>query len=150
MAIRLKDIPRELNVSDITVSKALRGNTDISEATRQRVLERVKELDYQPNMMARSLATGHSFIVGLIVPDLLNPSFTELARSLGHALRCQSYSLFLASSDYDPEIERSEIRMMLARGVDALSIASCQETLESFNSVHNLRTPFVLLDRPFP
>jgi LacI family transcriptional regulator len=63
MAVRLKDIARELNVSVITVSKALRGNTDISEATRKRILARMKELDYQPNMAARSLATGHSFIL---------------------------------------------------------------------------------------
>jgi LacI family transcriptional regulator len=150
MAIRLKDIARELNVSVITVSKALRGNTDISEATRQRVLAKVKELDYQPNMMARGLATGHSFIVGLIVPDLLNPFFTELAKSLGNAFRKDSYSLFLASSENDAEIERSEIRMMLARGVDALLIASCQPTLGGFYNVHNQGTPFVLLDRPFP
>ena len=87
MAIRLKDIARDLNVSVITVSKAMRGNTDISEATRERVLARMKELDYQPNMMARSLVTGQSFIIGLIVPDLLNPFFTELAKSLGSALR---------------------------------------------------------------
>jgi LacI family transcriptional regulator len=72
MAIRLKDIARELNVSVVTVSKVLRGNTDISDATRQRVLSRMKELDYQPNMIARSLVTGKSSIVGLIVPDLLN------------------------------------------------------------------------------
>ena len=150
MAIRLKDIARELNVSVITVSKALRGNTDISEATRQRVLTRMKELDYQPNMTARGLATGHSYIVGLIVPDLLNPFFTELAKSLGSALRNQSYGLILASSEEDAEVEKSEIRMMLARGVDALLIASCQEILEGFMSVHNQRTPFVLLDRPFP
>jgi LacI family transcriptional regulator len=150
MAIRLKDIARELNVSVITVSKALRGNTDISEATRQRVLARMKELDYQPNMTARGLATGHSYIVGLIVPDLLNPFFTELAKSLGGALRSQSYGLILASSDDDPEVEKSEVRMMLARGVDALLIASCQEKLEGFMSVHNQHTPFVLLDRPFP
>jgi LacI family transcriptional regulator, galactose operon repressor len=150
MAIRLKDIARELNVSVITVSKALRGNTDISEATRQRILARMKELDYQPNMTARSLATGRSFIVGLIVPDLLNPFFTELAKSLGGALRKQSYGLILTSSEDDPEIEQSEIRMMLARGVDALLIASCQSALEGFSSVQNQRTPFVLLDRPFP
>jgi len=150
MAIRLKDIARELNVSVITVSKALRGNTDISEATRQRILTRMKELDYQPNMTARSLATGHSFIVGLIVPDLLNPFFTELAKSLGAALRKNSYGLILASSEGDPEIEKSEIRMMLARGVDALLIASCQATLDGFMSVHQQDTPFVLLDRPFP
>jgi LacI family transcriptional regulator len=150
MAIRLKDIARDLNVSVITVSKAMRGNTDISEATRERVLARMKELDYQPNMMARSLVTGQSFIIGLIVPDLLNPFFTELAKSLGSALRKESYGLVLTSSEDNAEVEQSEIRMMLARGVDALLIASCQPTLQGFMSVHNQSTPFVLLDRPFP
>jgi LacI family transcriptional regulator len=150
MAVRLKDIARDLNVSVITVSKALRGNTDISEATRERILARMKELDYQPNMTARSLATGHSFIIGLIVPDLLNPFFAELARSLGTALRKYSYGLILASSEDNPEIEQSEIRMMLARGVDALLLASCQPNLRGFYSVHNHDTPFVLIDRPFP
>ena len=150
MAIRLKDIARDLNVSVITVSKALRGTKDISEATRERVLKRMKELDYRPNLTARSLATGHSFIIGLIVPGLLNPFFTELAQSLGGALRKQSYGLILASSEDNPEVEQSEIRMMLARGVDALLIASCQSTLEGFYNVQDLSTPFVLLDRPFP
>jgi LacI family transcriptional regulator len=150
MAIRLKDIARDLNVSVITVSKAMRGNTDISEAMRERVLARMKELDYQPNMMARSLVTGQSFIIGLIVPDLLNPFFAELAKSLGSALRKQSYGLVLTSSEDNPEVEQSEIRMMLARGVDALLIASCQPILQGFMSVHNQGTPFVLVDRPFP
>jgi LacI family transcriptional regulator len=150
MAVRLKDIARDLNVSVITVSKALRGNTDISEATRKRVLARMKELDYQPNLIARSLATGQSWIVGLIVPDLLNPFFAELAKSLGGALRKQGYGLILASSEEDAEVEQGEIRMMLARGVDGLLIASCQPTLDGFYSVHNQTTPFVLLDRGFP
>ncbi len=150
MAIRLKDIANELSVSVITVSKALRGNTDISEATRERILKRMKELDYQPNLTARSLATGQSFILGLIVPDLLNPFFTELAKSMGSALRKKSYGLFLASSEEDPEVEQSEIRMMLARGVDALLIASCQTDGQGFSNVQKSRTPFVLLDRPFP
>jgi len=150
MAIRLKDIARDLNVSVITVSKALRGNTDISDATRQRVLQRMKELDYQPNMMARSLATGQSFILGLIVPDLLNPFMAELAKSLAGTLRQQSYGLIVASSEDDADIEQSEIRMMLARGVDALLLASCQSLLQGFYSFHHHDTPFVLLDRPFP
>jgi LacI family transcriptional regulator len=150
MAIRLKDIARDLNVSVITVSKALRGKTDISAATRERILKRMKELDYQPNMTARSLTTGHSFILGLIVPDLLNPFFTELANSLSGALRKRSYGLILASSEDRPEIEQSEIRMMLARGVDALLIASCQPKLEGFYSIHHQDTPFLLVDRPFP
>lgn len=150
MAIRLKDIARELGVSVITVSKALRGKTDISDATRQRILKRMKELDYQPNMTARSLATGQSFIVGLIVPDLLNPFFNEFAKSLSGALRQRSYALILASSENKAEIEQAEIRMMLARGVDALLLASCQSSLQGFFTVHDLNTPLVLVDRPFP
>lgn len=150
MAVRLKDIAHDLNVSVITVSKAMRGNTDISESTRERVLKRMKEVDYQPNMTARSLVTGQSFIVGLIVPDLLNPFFAELAKSLGSALRKESYGLILASSEDNVEVEQSEIRMMLARGADALLIASCQPVLQGFMNVHNQSTPFVLLDRPFP
>ena len=150
MAIRLKDIASDLGVSVITVSKALRGNTDISAATRQRVLTRMKELDYQPNLTARSLATGRSLIVGLVVPDLLNPFFTELAKSLGGALRKHAYGLILSSSDEDPEIEQAEIRRMLARGVDALLIASCRPSVQGFYSVQNHATPFVLLDKPFP
>ncbi len=150
MAVRLKDIARDLNVSVITVSKAMRGKTDISESTRERVLARIKELDYQPNLTARSLVTGQSFIMGLIVPDLLNPFFAELARSIGSALRKQSYGLILASSEESAEVEQSDIRMMLARGVDVLLIASCQPVLRGFMSVHDQSTPFVLLDRPFP
>jgi len=148
MAVRLKDIARDLNVSVITVSKALRGKTDISEATRQRVLARMKELDYRPNLTARSLATGQSFIVGLIVPDLLNPFFSELAKSISTALRKRSYGLILSSADDSAEVEQSEIRMMLARGVDALLIASCQSTPAGLADVANQRVPFVLLDRP--
>ena len=83
MAVRLKDIARDLGVSLVTVSKVLRGNSDIGEVTRQRVLKRMKELNYQPNMMARGLASGRTHTVGLVVPDLVHPFFAEFAKSLG-------------------------------------------------------------------
>lgn len=101
-------------------------------------------------MAARSLATGRSFLIGLIVPNLLNPFFSELATSLGKSLRRQFYDLILASSGDDPETEQSQIRMMLARRVDVLLISSCQSRLDGFLGVHNQATPFALLDRPFP
>lgn len=150
MAVRLKDIARDLGVSLITVSKALRGRADISEETRQRVLKRVAELDYRPNMLARGLASGKTFIVGLIVPDLLHPFFAEFAKSLNGVLRRNNYGLILASSEEDPKIEQQEIRTVLARGVDALLIASCQPTLKGFYGVEDQRTPFILIDRDFP
>lgn len=150
MAVRLKDIARDLGVSLITVSKALRGREDISEETRRRVLKRVAELDYRPNMLARGLASGKTFIVGLIVPDLLHPFFAEFAKALNGVLRRNNYGLILASSEEDPKIEQQEIRTVLARGVDALLIASCQPTLKGFYGLEDQRTPFILIDRDFP
>lgn len=150
MTIRLKDIARDLGISVITASKALRGAKDISEETRQRVLKRMEELNYRPNMMARGLASGKSFLVGLVVPDLLHPFFAEFAKALNGVLRKQNYGIFLASSEEDPEIEQQEIRQVLARGVDALLIASCQQTLGGFYGVEDQRTPFILIDRDFP
>jgi LacI family transcriptional regulator len=150
MAVRLKDIARDLGVSVVTVSKVLRGNPDISEATRQRVLKRMKELNYQPNMMARGLASGHTYTIGLIVPDLVHPFFAEFAKSLSGVLRAGNQALILASSEEDPEIERQEIRTLLNRGVDVLLVASCQTTLRNFYEPGDVRTPYILFDRNFP
>jgi len=150
MAVRLKDIARDLGVSVVTVSKVLRGNADIGEATRNRVLKRMKELNYQPNMMARGLASGRTYTVGLVVPDLVHPFFAEFAKSLGGFLRTSSRALILASSEEDPEIERQELRTLLNRGVDVLIIASCQANLRNFYELGDERTPYLLFDRNFP
>jgi len=150
MAIRLKDIARDLGVSTVTVSKVLREADDISEKTRQRVLKKMAELNYQPNMLARGLASGKSFTIGLVVPDLLHPFFAEFAKSLSGILRQNHYGLILTSSEDNPLVEQSEIRTMLARGVDAMLIASCQPTLQGFYGVENQKTPFILVDRNFP
>ena len=95
MAVRLKDIARDLGVSVVTVSKVLRGNADISEATRRRVLKRMKELNYQPNMMARGLASGRTYTIGLVVPDLVHPFFAEFAKALSGVLRTANRALIL-------------------------------------------------------
>src|ERR1700744_2447335 len=150
MAVRLKDIANDLGVSVVTVSKVLRGNADIGEETRKRVLKRMKELNYQPNMMARGLASGHTYTIGLIVPDLVHPFFAEFAKSLSGVLRAGNQALILASSEEDPEIERQEIRTLLNRGVDVLLVASCQTTLRTFHEPGNTRTPYILFDRNFP
>jgi LacI family transcriptional regulator len=150
MAVRLKDIARDLGVSVVTVSKVLRGNADIGEATRRRVLKRMKELNYQPNMMARGLASGRTFTVGLVVPDLVHPYFAEFAKSLSGVLRTSKRALILASSEEDPAIERQEIRTLLSRGVDVLLIASCQANLRNFYELGDNRTPYLLFDRNFP
>jgi LacI family transcriptional regulator len=149
MAVRLKDIAADLGVSTVTVSKVLRGNTDIGEATRARVLERMRELNYQPNLLARALASGQSYAVGLVVPDLVHPFFAEFARSLSVRLRASGYALVLASAEEDPEVESSEIRTLLNRGMDVILVASCQPKTMRNPLVSDGKTPVLLIDRRF-
>lgn len=150
MAIRLKDIAKDLGVSVVTVSKVVRGRRDIGEKTRNRVLKRMRELNYRPNMMARGLASGRTYTVGLVVPDLVQPYFAELAKYIGGVLRAANRALILASSEDDPLIEQDEIRALLSRGIDVLLIASCQNNLRNFYDLDDQRTPYILLDRNFP
>ena len=149
MAVRLKDIARELGVSTVTVSKALRGRADIGQDTRERVLKLVAEMDYRPNMLARGLASGRSFAVGLVVPDLVHPFFGEFARSLAGALRAEGMALILASSEEDPAIEQQEIRTLLGRGIDVLLVASCRPASKFPDDLAECKTPVLLIDRQF-
>ena len=150
MNIRMKDIAKDLGVSMITISKVLRNHPDIGDETRERVLARVKELDYRPNFAARSLVTGRSYLVGLVVPDLLHPFFAEVAKSLSEVLRQGGYYLIVSSSDEDPDLEDVEINHLLARRLDALIIASCRTTVDVFFHIEKQNTPYVLIDRCLP
>ncbi len=150
MNTRMKDIAKDLGVSLITISKVLRNHPDIGYATRERVLARVKELDYRPNLAARSLVTGRSYLVGLVVPDLLHPFFAEVAKSLSDVLRGNGYYLIVCSSDEDPALEEVEINHLLARRLDTLIIASCHTTVDIFFRIEKQNTPYVLIDRCFP
>ena len=145
----MKDIARDLGVSVVTVSKVLRNHSDIGEETRERVLKRMKELNYQPNLAARALVTGRTSMAGLIVPDLTHPFFAQVAKGLSQGLRKKGYGLLISSSEEDPELERQEIEQLLARRVDVLIIASAQWTVESFRRIEECKTPYVLIDRQF-
>jgi|SRR6185437_15020270 LacI family transcriptional regulator len=150
MSVRMKDIARDLGVSVITVSKVLRNHPDVGDETRERVLARVKELDYRLNLAARSLVTGRTYLVGLVVPDLLHPFFAEIAKSLSEALRKSGYYLIVSSSDEDPDLEEQEINQLLARRLDTVIIASCRSTVDLFFRLEKQQTPYVLIDRALP
>ncbi len=150
MVTRLKDIADELGVSVVTVSRALRDRPDIAKETKAKILDRVKQLNYRPNLMARSLVTGKSSLVGLVVPDLIHPFFAEIAKSLAAMLRKKHYFLVVSSSDSDPQLEQDEIEHMLAHHLDCFVVASCQKNPEHLNRVGEAGVPLVLIDRSFP
>lgn len=149
MPVRMKDIAEALGVSIVTVSKALRNHPDIAIETRDKILARVKELNYRPNLMARSLVTGHSELVGLVVPDLVHPFFGEIAKALSAELRQHNFFLIVSSSDGDPALEQAEIEHLMAYRLDALVVASCQPTSVNLRRVPQQGTPLILLDRTY-
>lgn len=147
MAARMKDIARALNVSIVTVSKVLNKNdANISEATRQRVWECARKLDYRTNLAAKGLVTGQSRMIGLIVPELFHGFFGEVAAGMSDALAQQGYGLIISSSRDAEELENGEIKQMLARSVDALVVASCNSE-DSVLLSANREVPVILLDR---
>jgi LacI family transcriptional regulator len=149
MPVRMKDIARDLGVSVVTVSKVLRHHSDIGEETRERVLKRMKELNYRPNLAARTLVTGRSLSMGLVVPDLVHPFFAEVAKGLSRELRKKGYSLLIASSEEDAELEQQEIEQLLARRVDAMVVASTRGSGDALRLIEEQKTPYVLIDRQF-
>src|SRR3974390_2889484 len=147
--VRLKDIARDLNVSVMTFSRVVRGCADVGAETRSRVLARIKELNYQPNWVARSLAARRTFIVGLIVPDLMHSFFAEIAKGISRALRPLGYDVVICNSEEDASLEASEIDRLLARQVDGLILASAQPpaAVDPFARIEARGVPFVLIDR---
>lgn len=131
------------------MSKVLRGSPDVGEATRQRILDRMRELNYQPNSLARALAGGRSDSLGLIVPDLVHPFFAEVAKGLGSILRESGKVLLLGSSEEDADVEQQQIRAFLHRGVDTLLIASCRPQSTPLTAQEFNQTPCILVDRNF-
>ena len=145
----MKDIAQDLGVSLMTVSKALRSHSDISEKTRQRVLKRMRELNYQPDWIARSMVTGRTYLVGLLLPDLMHSFFAEVAMGVARKLQPLGYQVMISDTEENAEVEKRNLQALASRKVDGLIIASAQRQrdLKVFRALERAGTPYVLIDR---
>ena len=108
----------------------------------------MKELNYQPSLHAQGLASGRSFMIGLVVPDLVHVFFSEVAKSISKVIRQKGYGLAISSSNDDPKLEQEELLQMMRHRVDALIVASCQETSKNLRGI-SAEVPLILLDRKY-
>jgi LacI family transcriptional regulator len=146
MPVRLKDIANDLNLSKMTISKVLRGQTDVSAATKARVLQRVKELNYRPNVLARSFRTGQTFTMGLVVPSLRETYFSDLAKGIDQVVRAARYGLLICPAEDDSDLEQRQVDLLLARQVDALFVVSMHESASFFEELGSGQAvPFVFV-----
>ena len=116
----IKDIARLTNVSYSSVSRALNNSKGVSDETRKEVLRIAAELGYKPNAIARSLVKQQSDTIGLIIPDLMNPFFAEIAQSVFDAAASIGFCAVLGVTGWDPEVERYNIELMMQKRVDGI------------------------------
>src|SRR5271165_4542908 len=146
MPATMMDIAKDLKVSVVTVSKVLRNQGRISDATRKRVLREAKRLHYQTNWVARSLVTRRTYTIGLLLPEFAHPFFAEIARAVAQTVRTHGYHVIISCFEENPELELSEADSLLARQVDGLIIASAQPArcLDLFHRIERRKVPYVL------
>jgi LacI family transcriptional regulator len=101
----LNDVAKRANVSKQTISRVVNNKGEVSEATRQRVLEAIRELGYHPNALARSLVTSRTHVIGLALPNIDQPFFPQIARGVEDAAAQAGYSVFLCNAAGDSERE---------------------------------------------
>jgi LacI family transcriptional regulator len=146
----MKDIARQAGVSITTVSHVLNETRFVSEKVQNRVLQAMKELDYQPNILARGLRRGKSHTLGLIVPDVTNPYFAEIARSVEDACAAQGYGVILCNSDSRRERQKNAVEVLASNRVGGLILVNVGMTRREAAIFENLEIPLVMLDREIP
>jgi LacI family transcriptional regulator len=123
MPVTLEDIARALNVSKMTVSRAINDHPEISRATRARILATARKMNYRPNQFARALTTNQSYLIGIVVPDLMHSYFAEICRGVETHARPAGYQNLICSTEEEPQKEQDEIEALLSR-TDGLIVAS--------------------------
>lgn len=151
--ISLKDIASHVGVSIALVSYVLNGREKearVGQEMAERVRKAALELNYQPNFIARSLKSGKTNTIGLIVADISNPFFSNIARIIEDEAKKHGYIVIFGSSDESFEKSADLVDVFLNRQVDAFIIAPAAKTEKQIRRLKSLKVPFVLIDRYFP
>jgi LacI family transcriptional regulator len=147
MAVTVSDVARHAGVSTASVSRAMSGADGVGEAVRQRVIAAAHELGYRPNDVARSLRTTRTQTIGLIIPDVVNPFFGELALAIEEAAHQYGYSVILCNANEETGRQDQYVELMLARRVDGLLLTPVLDESPALHAAVRQGVPMVFVDR---
>ncbi|RAK03945.1 LacI family transcriptional regulator [Halanaerobium saccharolyticum] len=119
----MEEIAEKAGVSQATVSRVINGHSGVSERKRKLVMEWVRKLDYQPNRTAQSLKNKKSYLIGIIIPEISNPYFSEIIEKVEIEAKNQGYNVIIANSNGNKQTEKNVISSMQSRQIDGLLIA---------------------------
>jgi LacI family transcriptional regulator len=145
--VTTRDVARRAGVSSSTVSHVLNDSRFVSDDKRQRVLQAMDDLGYEPNAVARSLKVNRSTTLGLIISDISNPFFADVIRGAEDVAQANGYTLILCNSDEDPVKEATYLRELRAKRVDGLLLAPAGHAHEYLRKLVRACFPIVFLDR---
>jgi LacI family transcriptional regulator len=145
----IRDIARLANVSTATVSGVINGKKTVGEEYKRRVLNAMEALDYHPDQVARSLKVRKTFTLGMLIPDVTNPFFTDVMRGVEDEARKGGYSVIFCNSNEDPELESQYLSTLYARRVDGV-LLSPAGALAAEERLLRKRFPLVFFDRVPP
>ena len=149
MKVTISDVAKMAGVSTATVSHTINNTRYVSDETKERVFQAIKELGYTPDASARSFRTGKKKIIGFIVPDVANKFFATMIESVETYLAGHGYHLLIANTKEDMEREENSIRLLSAGLVDGLLVASTMDDFQRFDKLIPAGFPVVLVDRVF-
>ena len=151
--VSLKDVARHVGVSTALVSYVVNNKEKearVGAAMAKKIEKAVKDLNYQPNLIAKSLKSGRTSTIGLIVADISNPFFSTIARIIEDEARKLGYVVIFGSSDESDEKSQTLIEVLMNRQVDAFIIAPARNTEKQVLQLQKRNIPVVLIDRYFP
>jgi LacI family transcriptional regulator len=142
----MRDVARLAGVSTSTVSAVLNGTVPVSPGRKKRVMEAMAALDYHPDAIARSLKTGKTNVIGIVVPDITNAFYPEVVRGAEAAAQRAGYSVLLCDSNEDPQIEAQHLAALFSRRVEGVLMACCANST-AYDTMIRRRFPMVFVDR---
>lgn len=151
--VSLKDIAKKVGVSAALVSYVLNGKEESGRVGKEKagIIKRMaKEMNYQPNRLAQGLRSGKSFTIGLVIADISNPFFANIARVVENEARKHGYTVIYGSSDEDAAKSADLIEVLIGRQVDGFIIVSSENAEQQVYQLMERNIRFVLLDRHFP
>ncbi len=146
----IKDVAREAGVSTATVSHVINNSRFVSAETRTRVLAAIERSQYYPNAHARSLASGRSQTLGLLISDIANPFFPELVKSIEAAAFEQGYDVVLSNTNYDPARTSNYVRRLIERQVAGVALMTSELDMTLVDELASRQVPVVFLDLDAP
>jgi DNA-binding LacI/PurR family transcriptional regulator len=145
--VRIQEVARRAKVSSATVSRVLANKPHVRAELKERVLRVVQDMGYEPNRVARSLRVQRSSVIGLIISDIRNSFFQQLARAVEDIAYQNGYAVFLCNSDEDPEKETLYVNVLRAERVAGVIMSPTRETTNACKSLLVAGIPAVAVDR---